>query len=783
MRTMPAPALLRKRAMFERSYIENHIPPLIRWIDKHKIIVFIASALLFVMGGKGMEQLKFDPDVLVYFDKSMPERQALETMEARFGRTNEIVFVLRGHEGGSMLQRKNLDAISWLQKHADRLPSATTSRSPLDLADNRTDHVASPLGDTIRKAINSAGFAARSVISQDETVAAVAAIYPRSSQTDIDLEKVTTAARALEADFRVRYPDIEVLMTGRLMLDRALILDSQDEIYGYALMQIAVLALILLITFRSLLAAFTLMAIVLISGPVTMGTVGFLGFPLNGISSAASTVLLGLAVATGVHIVLAWQRALNEGEGRVEAVTSAMTANAAPVTLSVATTIVSFLCLNLASSPPFGQLGNVVSLGLVFVFALCFTLLPALLLVIPVRQDYDSLRLGLVMRRLGCFVNRRSKQLFVLLAIATGLSVAGIGQITFDDTFSHYFDERFEVRRATDLFEEKLSGTIFVDFSVPVKAKAGPFSAEHLEKLNEFSTWLERQPEFAEAMSLKAVLDRLAHLNPRVLDVSGLPAGETAETALRTIYGKMREDGLIGLVDASERFSRINVVLRGVSSAQTLKFTNDARVRAETIFGGPIIATGLPILSAQLSIDSTHTMLISMAVALVGVSLLMLFALGDVRLGLISLLPNIFPAIAAMGIWGFFVGEVSFAATVVGALTFGIVVDDTVHLLMKYQAARKRGLGPQMAVHETMRSVGVAVVVTTVALTLSFAVFTFSGFLVNQHLGWLTALTLMAALIADLLFLPPLLLYSEKQVRKPPMTQRIGWLTAALRSE
>ncbi len=754
--------------MFERKNIEKHIPPLVAWIDQHKMLVFVAAAILFVFGGKGMQQVRFDPDVLVYFDKSMPERQALETMEARFGRTNEIVFVLRGN-GGSMLQERNLEAISWLQNRAGALPGAMSSRSVLDLAGDLPQ--ASPArADILRRAIEEAGFSARSVISEDETVAAVAVIYPRSSQADIDLEQVTGQARELQSGFRARYPGVEILMTGRLMMDRAFIHDSQEEIYGYAAMQIGVLALILLVTFRSFLAMGTLMAIVLLSGPLTLGAVGWMGFPLNGISSAASTVLLGLAVASGVHIVVAWRRALNEGLGRVEAVTRAMTINAAPVTLSVVTTILSFLCLNLAASPPFGQLGNVVSLGLVFVYVLCFTLLPALLLVIPVRQERESLGLTSIMRRLGCFVIRRSKAMFVLLTVSAGLSVAGISQITFDDTFSHYFDERFEVRRATDLFEEKLSGTIFIDVSVPVTAEGGPFSAGHLSKLNDFYGWMTAQPEFAEAISLKTVLDRLASQNPQALDENGLPAGLAAETALKGAYDAMRKQGLIGLVDSSGSHSRINIVLRGVSSAETMKFTNAAKARAHAIFGGPVIATGLPILSAQLSIDSTHTMLVSMLAALAGVSFLMFLALRDLRLGLISLLPNMLPAAAAMGLWGFFVGEVSFAATVVGALTFGIVVDDTVHLLMKYQAARERGLGPQLAIHETVRSVGVAVVVTSLALTLSFAVFTFSGFLVNQHLGWLTALTLLAALIADLFFLPSLLLRSDRQPRKPALT-------------
>ncbi|MBX2806337.1 MAG: MMPL family transporter [Hyphomicrobiales bacterium] len=752
--------------MFERTHIEKQIPALINWVDHHKLIIFIASAMLFIFGGRAMEHVKFDADVLVYFDHSMPERQALERMEAQFGRTNEIVYVLHGRYDGSMLERRRLDAIAWLQDRAESLPDAMATRSPLDLIPNgRANHGETQI-EPLKAAIAKAGYSARSFISEDETVAAVAVIYPRSSQSDIDLEKVTTAARTLEAEFRERYPYLEIMMTGRLMMDRAFVLDSQDEIYGYALLQIGILALILLVAFRSLLAMFTLMAVVMISGPITMGTVGLMGFPLNGISSAASTVLLGLAVATGVHIIVAWQRALKDGLGRVEAVTRAMTVNAAPVTLSVVTTILSFLCLNFAASPPFGQLGNVVSLGLVFVFILCFTLLPALLLIIPAARAHETLGLAAVMRRLGCIVVRKSKALFVLLTVSAGTSVAGLAQITFDDTFSHYFDERFEVRRATDLFEEKLSGTIFVDFSIPVTTEGGPFGADHLGKLRRFSYWLAARPEFAETTSLNSVVGRLSSQNPALVNQQGLPASAKAEKTLESLYRAMLDDGLINLVDPAGRHSRVNVVLRGVSSADTMQFTKDAKERAEAIFGAPVDATGLPLLSAQLSIDSTHTMLISMFVALVGVSLLMFLALQNMKLGLISLLPNVLPAAAAMGVWGFFVGEVSFAATVVGALTFGIVVDDTVHLLMKYQAARDRGLGPQLAIHETMRSVGVAVVVTSVALTLSFAVFTFSGFLVNQHLGWLTALTLVAALIADLLFLPPLLLHAEKPASK-----------------
>ena len=128
--------------------------------------------------------------------------------------------------------------------------------------------------------------------------------------------------------------------------------------------------------------------------------------------------------------------------------------------------------------------------------------------------------------------------------------------------------------------------------------------------------------------------------------------------------------------------------------------------------------------------------------------------LRSVRLGLVSLVPNLLPILLAFGAWGFAVREVSFAATVVGALTYGIVVDDTVHILAGLERARDTR-PPREALEATYRRVGVAVVVTTLAL--SFMPFAVSGFLVNRHFGILTALTLAAALLADLVVLPALM--------------------------
>ena len=140
------------------------------------------------------------------------------------------------------------------------------------------------------------------------------------------------------------------------------------------------------------------------------------------------------------------------------------------------------------------------------------------------------------------------------------------------------------------------------------------------------------------------------------------------------------------------------------------------------------------------------------------VSFLLLFVFRSVRLGLISLMPNFVPAAMAMGLWGYAVGEIGVAASVVTAIAFGIIVDDTIHFMTKFVRARKSGLLPSESVQFAFSSVGKALLATTVVFALGFMVFGASGAAPNQTLGLLVGITVIAALLADFLFLPPVLM-------------------------
>ncbi|MEE8370938.1 MAG: MMPL family transporter, partial [Sphingomonadales bacterium] len=147
----------------------------------------------------------------------------------------------------------------------------------------------------------------------------------------------------------------------------------------------------------------------------------------------------------------------------------------------------------------------------------------------------------------------------------------------------------------------------------------------------------------------------------------------------------------------------------------------------------------------------------------IAIALIMAVTLRSVGFGLLSLVPNAVPILVAFGVWALLVGYVGMAAATVSATSLGIIVDDTVHFLTKYLRARREiGLSREDAIRYAFRTVGVAIVVTTVILTLGFSILAVSAFQINAQMGLLTAIAIVSALFIDFLLLPALLLIGKE---------------------
>jgi hypothetical protein len=161
-------------------------------------------------------------------------------------------------------------------------------------------------------------------------------------------------------------------------------------------------------------------------------------------------------------------------------------------------------------------------------------------------------------------------------------------------------------------------------------------------------------------------------------------------------------------------------------------------------------------------------MLKGSVLALFLISFLMIFALRSLRLGMISFIPNLLPAIVAFGVWAIINGTVNIGLSIVIGMTMGIVVDDSIHFLSKYRRARlEKGMDAEDAVRYAFSLVGRAVVVTSVILVAGFGILSTSAFGMNADMGLMTAVTIALALAIDLFMLPPILIWLDGKAMKP----------------
>ena len=300
------------------------------------------------------------------------------------------------------------------------------------------------------------------------------------------------------------------------------------------------------------------------------------------------------------------------------------------------------------------------------------------------------------------------------------------------------------------------------EYSLDSGREGGVTDVAYLGRVDAFAEWYRAQPEVAHVFAISDIMKRLnKNLHGDDPAFYRLPDDSDLAAQYLLLYEFSLPAGrdLNNLIDVGRSSTRMTAVLRSLSTSE--KIALDDRAHDWLRRNAPGLATratGVAVVGAHSIQKNIHGMLTGTIVAMGIVSLLLLFVFRSLRLGLISLIPNFVPAAMALGLWGYAVGEVGNAAAVVTAIAFGIIVDDTIHFMTKYVSARKDGLLPSESVQSTFGTVGKALLATTVVFALGFLVFGASGMITNQALGLLVGITVIIALLADYLFLPPLLM-------------------------
>lgn len=751
---------------------------LVQWVIAKRWGLIAFTALFACATASGLMFLSIDSDLRVFFAKDDPHLLELEALENTYTKRESIIIIV-APKLGDVFSNETLSAVqslteaSWQIPFSSRVDSitnfqhTTASDDELVVADFIEDPATldeNQLNNKRQQALSESLLVNR-LLSLDAKTTGVVTNIIFTEKTPGEVEQVARFTRQLIEEFQHEYPTIDFYLTGSVMFDMAFSEVGQHDMTLLAPIMFLILALVVGFSVRSWVATFATMFVVLLSMLSAMGIAGWLGISINPASANAPTIILTLAVADSVHILVTMYRLMHAGKSKHDALMESLTVNLQAVFLTSLTTAIGFLTMNFSDSPPFNDLGNIVAIGIVMAFLYSIFFLPALIAVLPVKaKQAPVITSHKYFQGLSDFVIKHQTSIVWSLSIVVLLGAVLASKNILNDNWIRYFSENIPVRVATDVMEHRLSGSDYVEYSLPANEPGAIAEPEYLELLEKFAQWLREQPEVVHVYTVSDIFKRL-NKNMHNDDETFYRIPESRELAAQ--YLLLYEMSLpLGLdlnnqVNVDKSSTRVVVTIKNLG---TRVFRNlDQRVQQWLRDNMPeymhIRGSGLSIVWAYLSERNIINMLIAAFGALIAISLVMLVSLKRVDLGIISLVPNLTPALMGFGLWALFVGEVGLGLSVVSSMTLGIVVDDTVHFISKYLRYRK-GQYPQPAdaVRQTFFLVGPAMAVTTIALVAGFLVLTFSDYKMSADMGLLSALTVSIALVMDFLLLPALLL-------------------------
>ena len=750
-------------------------------------LVLLATLLLVGAAAGGIATLEFSANYRIFFDEDNPQLLALEALENTYGKNENIVFLIVPDDGDATSEDA-LSAAVWLTEAAWHTPYSrrvdslanfqyTTAEGDDLLVQDLVDPQALTQAET-RSHIRNVALADPRIagtilgLKGDVSVVNVTVELPEEGQLEA-VAGVAEFARSMAVEAEERFPGLDLRVVGTVMINQTFVEASINSQMIFLPASLLLMAVVLGVLTRSWSGVATTGAVIVFSVLASMGMGAWVGLPFSPPIAPAPTIVLMIVVANCVHLLVALQQRLRAGDSKHDAIVESVRLNLHPVFLASLTTALGFLSMNFSEVPPYRHLGNFVAFGIGASFLLSVTFLPAMLSLLPMRAGRDRRVVrGPSMGRLADAALRHRKALFWAWLVIVPAMVLAIPRNELNDVLVHFFDESVEFRQDTDFMDEHLSGNTSLEYSLHSSVEGGVTDPEFLAEVSKFADWYREQPS---VRHVAVITDTFRQINQSMHgdDPAAYRIPESRELAAQ--YLLLYELSLPEGLDLNNQIDRSRSATRVTVSAETL-YSKDllelnARAEAWLEENAPLVAdvngTGPAALFAYIGQRNIRAMVLGTAVVLVAISAILLFALRSLRLGLISIVPNLLPALLGFGVWGLTVAQVSLSLSVVVAMTVGIVVDDTVHFLAKYRRARRdHGRDAEEAVRYAFDTAGRALVTTTFVLVAGFLILVFSPFVPTAQVGILTAMIIGFALLADLSLLPALLTAVDKGPRK-----------------
>ena len=751
----------------------------IDFLHKFRWAIVIIVPLIVLLLASSLKHLEIDGSYRIWFEKDSQTLMDYDEFRNEFSNDDGIVIVFKDENG--IFNKKALGSIQritealWEMPHIDRVDSITNYQHVHSEADKPDDvlvddFIVEDLAEATpsyleerKKIATSDSIIVDRFISKDASTTMIFARLEANANEDGDISAEMMGYLKKIIDPEEAKTGYKFWLNGGPPMTQAFVdIAGHDAMVFTPLVFLASMILLFML-FRRVSGALVPLAVVLFTFLSVLAVQTLLGYKLNNFTANIPVFIVTIGIADAVHIYSLWLMNKKEGLENKEAVAHSLKKNFLPILLTSATTTVGFSTLAISDIVPVATLGIATASGAVLAFVISILWMPAVLLLLkkPIKGANTEKKV-FKSYGYGDFIVNNDKKIVIVGTLIVALLGLGLLFVKVDSNTIKYFDKEVEIRKSSEFTMDNLTGSMSYILIADSGKSDGIKDPAFLRTVEKF--YDDYQLMFpTDVRHVSSLLDTIKRYNKIMNEKEVIPESRELAAQYLLLYSMGLPQGMeiTDQMDFDQRKLRITVLTNIVDNTKDMKMINFAKEWwAKTPYA--MTLTGQTAMYAYMAKDVTATLIYSLSLTILIVSIMMLLIFKRLKILWILLLPNLLPVILVIGVMGWLGLTIDMGVAIAGAIIIGVAVDDTIHFLVKYFDARKRGLGMAETFDEVLHYAGKAILFTTIVLALSFSVFTFSTFTPNQNFGVVTATALIIALIIDLLYLPALLHMADK---------------------
>ena len=563
--------------------------------------------------------------------------------------------------------------------------------------------------------------------------------------------------------------DFDVFLAGSLAVNDYNKQAVQSDIQKFVKLVVLIMAVFLFVVFRRVSAVLLPIFVVVLSLLVTVGIMAMLDRPIGLPTQILPSFLLAVGIGATVHLLAMFFRDLNKNGSKEQAISYALGHSGLPIIMTSLTTAAGMLSFSTAEIAPIADLGRFAALGIMIALVNTMILLPAMLVALPIKvakekHQQKSLKMDKFLIAIADFSFDNAKKIVFIGAVILVIFTYFASQLQLKHDPLSWQPDDSPIKIATNIVDKALKGSVTMEVIIDTKKENGLYNSELLKKIDNVrkkAEAFEHEKYFVgKGWSVVEVLKEIHRgLHENKQEYYAITDNDALIPQEFLLFENSGSDDLEDLVDSSFSKARLTLKLPWMEAGEYEELSEALTKLMKAELGDEVelTITGMVPLFQRTLNASMHSMGVSYLTAFVLITIMMIALLGSVKIGFVSMIPNVLPVIMSLGFMKMVGMPLDLFTMLIGAIIIGLSVDDTVHFFHNYARHRNKGETARVAVEQTMLGTGRAMVATTIVLSLGFYVYIFATLNNLVNFGILTGGAITIALLSDIILAPALL--------------------------